>query len=356
MGYKKLSNLKLVLFFTGLTFFMTAIVIYAWELLLRPPFFSWLESRYPGEDNALTRLNIQQRVEHAFISITVDVVVVTLLLRVVRSQQHQLAENEQRYRALFEHSGYGIGIITANDHRLLEANSKFCRILGYHQEELLGSDILKILRVPVDLAGTHDNSDLLSLPPSSERELTIGTAKGDRLPVCISFNTLITDTEHLIILVVRDISARKKLEAEKEVMQQQLFQTSKLASIGELSAGIAHEINNPLNGVINFAQLLKDDEIALTDFQQQLLDGIREEGHRIEQIVRSLLTFARRGTNQFQPVHIAEVINTAIALFRRQLRNDNIRIEIELDPNLPAIYADSSRLRQVVVNMISTRL
>jgi len=146
---------------------------------------------------------------------------------------------------------------------------------------------------------------------------------------------------------------RKKLEAEREEMQRQLYQSSKLASIGELSAGVAHEINNPLNGIINFAQLLKDEETSRSEFEQQMIDGIIDEGERIAQIVRGLLTFASADTQQLKQVHLADSIKTSIALFGRQFEKDGIEVEIDLEPDLPMVRADSSRLRQVVVNLIS---
>src|SRR6185503_12202798 len=144
-----------------------------------------------------------------------------------------------------------------------------------------------------------------------------------------------------------------KLEAEREEMQRQLYQSSKLASIGELSAGVAHEINNPLNGVINFAQLLKDEETPRSEFEQQMIDGIIDEGQRIAQIVRGLLTFASADTHELRHVHFAESIKTSIALFGRQFEKDGITLEIDLEPDLPLVRADGSRLRQVVVNLIS---
>lgn len=152
---------------------------------------------------------------------------------------------------------------------------------------------------------------------------------------------------------LRDLSVRKRLEADREEMQRQLFQTSKLASIGELSAGVAHEINNPLNGIINFAQLLKDEERPRSEFEQQMIDGIIDEGERIAQIVRGLLAFARADTYEVSRVRFADSIKTSIALFGRQFEKDGITVEIELERDLPSVRADGSRLRQVVVNMIS---
>src|SRR3712207_1841560 len=153
--------------------------------------------------------------------------------------------------------------------------------------------------------------------------------------------------------MIRDLRERRRLEAEREQMQRQLFQSSKLASIGELSAGVAHEINNPLNGIINFAQLLKDDGVARTDEQRRMVDGIIGEGERIARIVRDLLTFARHDPRELTRVNLAETIEASMSLFGHQFVKDGIELEVEVEDGLPPVLADGSRLRQVVINMIS---
>lgn len=343
-------DFKVVLFFVLLTVIMTIGVIAFWEEVLRPPFFSWVEARYPGVAYAQFRWDIQQRVEHFFISVTVDALVVTLLLRLVHRQQRQLRESEERYRALFEQAKDGIGLVRLTDHRLVEANDKVCAILGLRSQDCIGRDIRELLRTTTaqpELMMTSNGH------PSGESELTIQTAQGKFLPVSVSFTPLSTDGEKVMILVIRDLSIRKQLEAEREEMQRQLYQSSKLASVGELSAGVAHEINNPLNGVINFAQLLKDEDRPRSEFEQQMIDGIIDEGGRIAKIVRGLLAFARAETHELEQVHFADSVETSIALFGRQFEKDGIRVEIDLEPNLPLVRADGSRLRQVVVNLIS---
>ncbi|MGH9765184.1 MAG: sensor histidine kinase, partial [Blastocatellia bacterium] len=130
-------------------------------------------------------------------------------------------------------------------------------------------------------------------------------------------------------------------------------QKSKLASIGEFSAGVAHEINNPLNGIINFAQLLDDGGGFRDDGDRRMLQGIIEEGERISRIVRNLLTFAGRDYHDPVRVEIGEIINNSMSLFGRQLKLDGIDVQIELDDNLPAVIGDGLRLRQVVLNMMS---
>ena len=345
-------NFKIVLFFIVLTVIMTIGVIVFWEEVLRPPFYAWVEARYPGAAYTQLRWNIQQRVEHFFISVTVDALVVTLLLRVVHRQQRQLLESEERYRALFEQSRDGIGLVRVPDYRLVEANEKACQILGLRQQDCIGRDIRELIRTSTpgaqpDLMITQNGHT------SGETELMIYPANGKSLPVSVSFAPLSTDREKVMILVLRDLSVRKQLESEREEMQRQLYQSSKLASVGELSAGVAHEINNPLNGVINFAQLLKDEDRPRSEFEEQMIDGIIDEGGRIAKIVRGLLAFARAEAHELGQVHFAESIETSIALFGRQFEKDGIEVEIDLEPDLPLVRADGSRLRQVVVNMIS---
>jgi PAS domain S-box-containing protein len=354
---KKGQNLRLIIFFTLLTSVLTAVVIFTWEQALRPPYFAWVEQHYPSPENAERRVKIQQRGEHFFISMTVDLVVVSILLALVGQQQRRLAESEQRYRALFEHANDGIGVVYPPDFKLIEANSKFCEILGCDTRGLAGRDVRELLR-PHPANGSNDQSaltitGLIAGSDAGEAELALETVAGAARLVAVSFSTITANDERLIMLLIRDLSARKQLEGEKEEMQRQLYQSAKLASLGELSAGVAHEINNPLNGIINFAQLLKDEQIERTQFEQQMIDGIIDEGGRIAQIVRGLLTFARNDENQLQHVHLDELINTSIALFGRQLVKDGISVELEIAPDLPPVRADASRLRQVVVNMIS---
>ena len=341
-------DLKIIVFFVLLTIILTIGVIGLWEKTLRPPFFAWVDARYPGDANTQLRWDIKQRVEHVFISFMVDAMVVTLLLRLVHRQQRKLQMSEERYRALFEQARDGIGVVRLSDYHLVEANNKVCEILGLKQEECTGRDIRNLLQ------STSRNVQLLDGHVTGESELVIKTAQGQSRPLSVSFTPLSTDGgEEVMIMSLRDLSLRKKLEAEREEMQRQLYQSSKMASIGELSAGVAHEINNPLNGIINFAQLLKDEEQPRSEFEQQMIDGIIDEGERIAKIVRGLLAFARADTHELEQVHFADSIKTSIALFGRQFEKDDIKVEIDLEPDLPFVRADGSRLRQVVVNMIS---
>jgi PAS domain S-box-containing protein len=348
---KKFGSLKVVLFFALLTMLVTAVVIIVWEKLLMLPVNAWLAANFA--DGGRLPYVTTQRFEHFFISTTVDVLIVTLLLRIVARQQRRLLASEKRYRALFEHASDGIGVIRADDHRVVDVNNKFCEIIGCQAKGLVGNKVQDLVRASGDGARAELLARLLGGEAVDETEMELKRPGGGTVSVVVSTNVITSDGERLVILIIRDLSERRRLEAEKEVMQRQLFQSSKLASIGELSAGVAHEINNPLNGIINFAQLLKDDEVARTAEQRRMIDGIIDEGERIARIVRDLLTFARHDPRELVRVHLGETISASMSLFGHQFVKDGIEVEIDVPEDLPPVMADGSRLRQVVINMIS---
>jgi PAS domain S-box-containing protein len=361
---KKIGNIKLILFFAALTVVLTWLVIFTWEKTLMHPLYNYFDTHYPGAENKDYRWKMSQRVEHFFISTTVDVIVVTLLLGLVNRQQRKLRGSEERYRALFEHAGDGIGVVTALDHRLVDANKRFGEILGYNHQSILGTHICDLLGRDGDGPQHGVLSEVLACdlerPAKLESnlwsenvELSVKTGTGSQVSVSASCSQLSTGKQRFFILIIRDLTERKRLDRERQEFERQLFQQSKLASIGELSAGVAHEINNPLNCIVNFAQLLKDDGVARNETQRQMVNGIIDEGDRIARIVRDLLTFARQDPSLQARVAIGQVIQNSVSLFGRQLERDGIGLQIEAGEDILPVHADASRLRQVVVNMIS---
>jgi PAS domain S-box-containing protein len=360
---KKFSSLKMIVFFVGLTIALTLVVVLAWESVFMKPLYNWFAASYPGAENADYRWRMAQRIEHFFISIVVDTIVVTLLLRVVDRQQRDLISSEERYRAIFEQAHDGVGVVTASDHRLVDGNKKFAQMLGYPQQSLVGRDICEVLKSNEgsDLGGlseifectSSNRSELEARIWSGEREISIQTASGTPISAAVSCSLLSAGRQKLFVLIIRDLTEQKEHEREKQEMHRQLYQASKLASVGELSAGVAHEINNPLNCIINFAQLLKDDHRAGDESEQRMIDGIIDEGERIAKIVRDLLTFARQDPPAPAKVVIAECLETSFSLFGHQLAKDGITVELDIADDLFPVMADASRLRQVVLNMIS---
>ncbi len=134
--------------------------------------------------------------------------------------------------------------------------------------------------------------------------------------------------------------------------QAQMVQTEKLVSLGQLAAGAAHEINNPLTGILGYSDLLVDDP-ALGERQRVVAEKIRTLSRRIKTLVTSLLSFARRVPSEKLALDLNQVIASALHLSNLDLRGKHIRVQNEADPDLPHIYGDANQILQVFFNLIS---
>lgn len=149
-----------------------------------------------------------------------------------------------------------------------------------------------------------------------------------------------------VVVVCRNLTEKKRLRAE-------VLRNAQLAALGELAAGIAHEINNPINGIINYAQIIEDN--WHTDHPQshdQLPGRIMKEGERIALIVSKLLSFARAGKEKKQPITIQGVVDDVLDLTRAMIKKEHIQVEIEIAGNLPAVRAVIHQIQQIFLNVI----
>jgi len=150
------------------------------------------------------------------------------------------------------------------------------------------------------------------------------------------------------LILLNDITEEKAYAAKK-------IRTSQLASIGELAAGVAHEINNPINGIINYAQILLDDAENRESIVP-ILNRVISEGERIADIVSKLLSFARQGDDDseaFMETCVPEVLENSLALVRHQLVKDGIIIAEDIQADVPAVWVHPQQLEQVFINLLS---
>lgn len=149
----------------------------------------------------------------------------------------------------------------------------------------------------------------------------------------------------------RELEERVK-EATEEVkrMERQLSQADKLASLGKLAAGVAHEINNPLTGVLTNASLMLE-ELKDGDSGKEDLEIIVRETMRCRQIVRGLLDFARQRTPERTLSNVNQLIESTLQLLQNQIVLQNIEVHKQLDKNLPEIWVDADHIQQVLVNI-----
>jgi len=145
--------------------------------------------------------------------------------------------------------------------------------------------------------------------------------------------------------------ARKRAEEEKEALEAQLRQQQKLESIGTLASGVAHEINNPLMGILGYAELIntriKDEEV------KEFSEGILEEGNRVARIVRNLLAFSRQEKTSYSPAYLNDIIDASLNLFGTVMKKDQITLKIEVQEELPRIKCRSQQIQQVLMNLLT---
>jgi len=153
-----------------------------------------------------------------------------------------------------------------------------------------------------------------------------------------------------VLGVMRDISERKKAEEQRIEFEQKAQLASHLASVGELSAGVAHEINNPLTGVIGYAELLMQEDVP--EHIKNDLEIIRDGAKRVASIVKGLLTFARQTKPERTVVDINQVIEVCLRLRAYELKTSNIKVVTNLAPDLPLTIADPGQLQQVFLNLL----
>ena len=154
-----------------------------------------------------------------------------------------------------------------------------------------------------------------------------------------------------VISVLRDITEQKKVEAEKKELERSAYISSRLASIGEMSAGIAHEINNPLTSVIGFADLLLERKDVPDDIRQSL-EAIHSGSVRVADIVRQLLTFARQDKVKKEYVNVNEIIENTLAMRAYTMKSGNVEVETHLAAGLPGTMGAAGQLQQVFFNII----
>lgn len=163
----------------------------------------------------------------------------------------------------------------------------------------------------------------------------------------VFFRQQLVDRERLALLK----GLQDSIENLKR-LQMQFVQAEKLASLGQLAAGAAHEINNPLTAILGYADLIHTDASS-SDRARTLSDKIREQARRTKVLVTNLLSFARQVPAEKQLLDLKSVVSSAIELRQLDLRDKKIRIEVEPSAVLPAVRGDPNQLLQVFFNLIA---
>jgi PAS domain S-box-containing protein len=229
------------------------------------------------------------------------------------------------------------------DRRVLYANDAAVREYGYTLDELttMTVDVLVASAVPLRA------SDDLSRTPANVvvAEHVHRRRDGTQFPATVALSFIRQDSGAPIgqVLSVRNLTDERRIA-------EQLRQNEKLAALGELVAGVAHELNNPLAGISAFAQLLLEEELNADQRESARL--IKREADRAVGVIRDLLLFSRKAGPSTMPVDINGLVQLTLRLRAYSLRSSGVQVETHLDPMLPEVAGDDQKLQQVILNLI----
>jgi PAS domain S-box len=191
-------------------------------------------------------------------------------------------------------------------------------------------------------------SDFNTTVRQAEIEL-INPRSGEKLPMEITAVEVadIKGEVTAVVSILHDLSEMRELERRR--VEQQLFESEKLAAVGRLAASIAHEVNNPLEAIKNSLYLLQTSKNQATN--ERFLEVARKETERVSHIIRQMLGFARRA-GEVEWVNVNQVLEETLILVEKKLKQSGVSVVSKFDPKLPAVRARADQLRQVFLNLI----
>jgi PAS domain S-box-containing protein len=254
---------------------------------------------------------------------------------------------EQRLRAAVESSPSGLLMIAA-DGTIVLVNREVERLFGYSREELLET------LVPERFRAAHPGSRMGFLGAPRVRAMGAGrdlfglTKSGAEVPVEIGLTPVATNEGLFVISSIVDISARKKDERERHLLEEQLRQSQKMEALGRLAGGIAHDFNNVLGAIVGYAELVREELVnpqAISD-----LDEVLRATARGKDLVDRILRFSRRQDVVPRAMDLGSVVKEIARLLRATLPS-SIDIHLSVDPSAPRVLADATSVHQVLMNL-----
>ena len=261
--------------------------------------------------------------------------------------ERQRAEQERvRLATAVEQAAESIVITDANG-TIQYVNPAFEQISGYTRQEALGQNP-RVLK-----SGKHDAAfykkvwDTLLRGEVWHGHFINKRNNGELYEEDASITPIRNNAGNIVnyIAVKRDVTQEVALES-------QLRQSQKMEALGTLAGGVAHEINNPINGIMNYAQLISDrlpPDSVLRKFPTEII----KEADRVAQIVRNLLTFARKEKPLRQTTSLNDIINDSLGLMRTVMRHDQITLALDIPEGLPPVDCHGQQIQQVVMNLLT---
>lgn len=262
-------------------------------------------------------------------------------------------EESKQFRTISDRAMIG-NAITDLDGNVQYVNEYFTKAHGLIKDEVIGQSYtifhseqqMKAIKVKMD--------NFLQTGLLNPVEIWHTHKDGTEFPMLMSGIALKDDKGTPKYMVVNAINTTeiKKLEEENIVMEAHLRNQQKLEAIGTLAGGVAHEINNPINGIMNYSQLIYDSCEEDCD-NKEFANEIIHETNRVATIVKNLLQFSRQEKQSYSKAKINDIINQTLSLIKTIIRHDQIQLIIDISENLPSIKCRSQQIQQVLMNLLT---
>ena len=255
-----------------------------------------------------------------------------------------MKQAEWRFRTLFRAAPDAVLTVLHGSGRIREANDAVHEVFGLAAHQLIGRTLVELV-APADrplLVGALDEA-FDGAPARVEVHVAVEGAP-TRI-VAIAASRLPEADPPSVLLIGRDTTHERD-------MRLRLMESDRLAAVGELVAGVAHEVNNPLSSISAFSQLLLR-EPTLSASQRESIEVIRAETMRASQVVKDLLAFARRSEPHRAPLDVNGVVSRTLRMRQYQFVEAAVHVETDLGEDLPAVMGDARQLQQVCLNLLT---
>jgi PAS domain S-box-containing protein len=257
----------------------------------------------------------------------------------------RLKRSEEKHRSLVELADDII--YTADKYgNVLSINRCFSWLIGQPPAEVIGKHITDVIQYDSSIDVTEVIERMLrdSETVVQEEQATIGN-KSYWLHTKYQAVGSDQDVEPLVLVISRDITKEK-------IMQQKIFQTEKLASLGALSAGVAHEINNPITVILGFAELLLD-KLPEGFGERSIYEAIQRQGNNCKRVVENLLAFSRIPEETTSETDVVQDLERVVGLASNTLVAEKVELRRDIQKDLPKVRADGQQLQQAFANIIN---
>ena len=279
-------------------------------------------------------------------------------LRTFRRMQAELGEALDRHQAILDTAVDGI--LTIGEEGLVQSFNRAAeRIFGYRAAEVIGRNVSMLM--PQPYRAEHDGYLYNYLTTRRKKIIGIGREvegmrkDGTVFPLELSVGEVVVSGQRVFTGIIRDITDRKSAEQEARRRQDELAHLTRVHSMGDLAAGLAHEINQPLTAILGHSNAwlrMIDAQDVDVGLLRQSIEQIARQGERAAEVIRRLRKYVERGEVEVQPHDLAASIGEVLELLQHELKVNGVHVRLGDTAGLPRLMMDRVQIEQVLVNLV----